>query len=422
MESRIFLRLPREQWRRNRLAINIAAAVVNAGFTFVMPFLPLYVKSLGIRGDAEIATWSGVLITVAPFLAGLLGPLWGRLGDRLGMKVMVERCILALAIHWAFFGFARNVYHLLFLRIALGIVGGFNILAMPLLVATTPKEHMSRSIGYLQTVQMVSSAVGPLIGGLLADGIGIRKTCLVSAALTLVGLVLVSRLYLEMSAADSSEQLRAARRVSFREAVALPSFGAMIAVIFSVNFIERSFSPVVPLFILQLGTSFGNAARTAGLILSLGLLSEAVSATVLGNQLKRISARKLLLRRLALGLLISLPMGLVWTTSQLLILRLLLGLLAGGCIVVVYTLGSRVIPPQTRATSFAFLSSSGLVGASMGPVVAGVLTYLSFRAIFFFNSLIFLALLMVSFRSVADKAGSDSREPSERLTAETRRT
>jgi len=401
MSLRIIPGLPEEQWRRNRLAINIAAALVFSGFTFVMPFLPLYVKELGIQGDAEIATWSGLLITVAPLLAAFLGPVWGRLGDRYGMKIMVERCMIALAVHWGFFGFARNTYDLLVLRIILGMFGGFGILAMPLLVSTTPKEHMSRSIGYLQTVQMISSAAGPLIGGMLADWIGIRSTCLVSTAFCIVGLVLINRLYREMPPTGFSVSSRQhGPRISLREAVALPSFGTMIAVIFSVNFIERSFTPVVPLYILELGTSLSNAAKTAGLILSLGLLSEAISASILGNQLKTVAPRKLLLWRLSGGLLVSLPMGLVWATSQLLVLRLLMGLLAGGCMVVIYTLGSRIIPAQTRATSFSFLSSSGLLGAAVGPVVAGTLTHISLRAIFFFNSFVFLFLLILSFRSI----------------------
>jgi MFS family permease len=131
--------------------------------------------------------------------------------------------------------------------------------------------------------------------------------------------------------------------------------------------------------------------------------------------MKRGSAGSLLLWRLSAGMLISIPMGLVWSTSQLLFLRLALGLLAGGCIVVIYTLGSRVIPQETRATSFSFLASASLLGASLGPVVAGALTYLSIRAIFFFNSLMFLLLALYSWRSIGPAlraaAQTDSSPP-----------
>lgn len=399
--------LPREQWRRNRLAINISAALIFGGFTAIMPFLPLYVKELGVQGEANIASWSGILITVAPLLAGLLGPAWGRMGDRYGMKIMVERCTFAMCLHWFFFAFAGTPYHLLVLRILLGVFGGFATLATPLLVATTPKEHMSRSIGALQTVQMVSSAAGPLFGGVLADTIGIRNTCLLSSGLSFVATLMISALYREMRVGESvGGAAQIAGRTSFRKAAALPSFGAMIAIMFFVNFVERSFSPVVALYILNLGTSLDNAAKVAGLIISLGLMSEGVSASVMGNRLRTVPARKLLLWRLTGGAVACFPMGLVSATSQLLVLRLILGLLAGGCMVVVYTLGSRIIPSETRGTSFSFLASAALLGSAAGPVVAGELTHVSIRAIFFFDSAAFLLLLIYSWKTVQKTSGT----------------
>jgi len=366
-----------------------------------MPFLPLYVKDLGVQGEASIATWAGTLLTTAPLLAALLAPAWGRIGDRHGMKLMIERCVLAMALHWALFGFANSVYHLLFLRVALGLTGGFATLSMPLLVASTPRDHMSQSIGVLQTVQMISSAVGPIIGGLLADAIGIRRTCMVSAVLAGVALLMISRLYQDPDDVASAALGGArARSISFKQAAAIPSFGVMIAVLFFVNFVERSFAPVIPLYILALGTSLRNAAKTAGLIISLGLLAEAISAMVLGNRLKKGSPGRLLLWRLAAGALICLPMGLVWATGQLLMLRLALGLLAGGCMVVIYTLASMVIPEETRATSFSFLASASLMGAAIGPIAAGVLTHLDIRATFFFNSIVFFLLLLYAWKAI----------------------
>src|SRR5262245_40217706 len=77
--------LPREAWRRNQIAVTTAAAMIFLGFTLVTPFLPFYIESIGVRGEARIALWSGLLLSVSPLLAAILGPLWGRLADRLGM-------------------------------------------------------------------------------------------------------------------------------------------------------------------------------------------------------------------------------------------------------------------------------------------------------------------------------------------------
>jgi len=390
--------LPQEQWRRNRLAINITAALVFAGFTFVMPFLPLYVRECGVADEADVASWAGLLITISPLIAALMAPVWGRLGDRYGMKSMVERATLAMTVHWGLFGFARSVYELAGLRVVLGLFGGFGTISMPMLVASTPKEHMSRSIGMLQTVQIVSAAVGPMAGGALADSFGIRKTCLVSAAFSLSALIMINRLYRETPAEErAGAAAPGGSRMTLRQALTLPSFGVLATLMFCVSFVERSFAPVLPLYVQALGTAT-HVAKTAGLILSLGLLSEAVSATVMGNRLRKVPARRLLLWRLGGGVIACLPMGLVTGTGQLLVLRVVLGLLAGGCMVVVYTLGSQIIPAETRATSFSLLSSAALLGGALGPVAAGGLAHLSIRAIFFFNSLVCALLFVASWK------------------------
>jgi DHA1 family multidrug resistance protein-like MFS transporter len=256
---------------------------------------------------------------------------------------------------------------------------------------------------------MVSAAVGPIVGGFLAGWIGIRATCLVSSACGMTALVLINRLYRDETAEGRrTDGDRNGHRIPFRMAAACPAFWPMVAVMFLVSFVERSFSPVVPLYILTLGTSLNNAARMAGTIISLGLFAEAISATVLGSRLRKTQPRTLLLWRLAGGALVCLPMGLVSATAQLLALRIALGLLAGGCMVVVYTLGSRMIPAETRATSFSFLASAALLGGATGPSVAGALTHISIRAVFFFNAFLFFSLWLVALKTLPRRGAGES--------------
>ena len=60
-----------------------------------MPFLPLYFQLLGVRDVGEIAMWSGLSLGVTPALTALLSPFWGRLADRYGRKIMVERSLVS---------------------------------------------------------------------------------------------------------------------------------------------------------------------------------------------------------------------------------------------------------------------------------------------------------------------------------------
>ncbi|MEE8218169.1 MAG: MFS transporter, partial [Vicinamibacteria bacterium] len=62
--------------RRNQLVTVVMVFSVFTGFAFVLPFLPLFVRELGVAEPEAAALWAGVLIGVSPLLAGLLAPVW----------------------------------------------------------------------------------------------------------------------------------------------------------------------------------------------------------------------------------------------------------------------------------------------------------------------------------------------------------
>ena len=75
-------------YRRNLFAVTAASFIGFMGFTLVMPFLPLYFTQLGLTDVGRVAMWSGLSLGVTPALTALLSPLWGRLADRFGRKIM----------------------------------------------------------------------------------------------------------------------------------------------------------------------------------------------------------------------------------------------------------------------------------------------------------------------------------------------
>src|SRR6185436_989813 len=91
--------------------------VVFTGFAFVLPFLPLYVRELGVRDEDDVALWAGVLIGIAPLVAGLLAPFWGRYADRHGQKRTALRALAAYVVLLAASAWVANVWQLLGLRL-----------------------------------------------------------------------------------------------------------------------------------------------------------------------------------------------------------------------------------------------------------------------------------------------------------------
>ena len=164
LPSRLF---PDAQWQRNQLAVTLSASLIFTGFTLVMPFLPLYIHLLGVQSQSQVAIWAGLVLGISPLIASLVGPFWGRIADRYGLKLMAVRISLALFLIWFFTGFARNVYQLFTLRVLLGVFAGFNTFSISLVTQLCPEEKVGTVIGTLQATQIFSAALGPFIGGML---------------------------------------------------------------------------------------------------------------------------------------------------------------------------------------------------------------------------------------------------------------
>jgi MFS transporter, DHA1 family, multidrug resistance protein len=389
----------REPWRRNQLAVNVAAGLVFFGFTLVMPFLPLYVAELGVTGVGRIALWSGILLSAPPLLAALLGPFWGRVGDRYGMKLMVERVLTTMAVIWALMYLATSVYHVLALRIVLGIFSGFSAMSAALVTESCPRERIGHAIGTLQATQILSTAVGPFVGGLLYALVGIRNTFLVTSGCCLVALGLIVALYRdpEKAPGEKSEASRPApvdRSSRWAMLRAIPGFLPILPFLFLVNLVDRSFPTVIPLLIQSMiGDLPKQVATLSGIIVTAHSLAGALSAYLLGRLVARARPGPILMVILAGAVLSSLLIIFCRSPWQFLALRIFMGLLTGGAITLGYTVGGAFIPPQRRAYLYGILSSATLMGGAMGPLASGILAGLWLRAPFCFVALVYLALV-----------------------------
>src|SRR2546429_2458395 len=138
-------------------------------------------------------------------MASLVGPLWGRLGDGKGMRLLATRATAANSVFWALMALAQNVWQLFVLRIVLGLLGGFNNTAVALVTQLAPKEKVPSIIGSLQSVQILSAAIGPLVGGILAHTIGVRNTFMFAGLVNFGSLLSILLLYRDQ---DLSEPLK----------------------------------------------------------------------------------------------------------------------------------------------------------------------------------------------------------------------
>lgn len=402
-----------------------------------MPFLPFFVSSLGIKGRA-VAIWSGLTLSAAPLLAALLGPFWGKMADKYGMKIMFERVILAIVIHWFLMIFVSNIYTLLALRILLGLFSGFNAMSIALITHGCPKEKIGQAIGILQSFQIISLGVGPFIGGIFYDLIGFRAALAISSTICFISFFIVIFLYKDIRQEDLSEHKTAAandsltkdndqsegtacepaypseRPLRFTEVIKIPGIFSIILLLFLANLVTRSFATITPLYVEMLSEIKENLGFISGIIVSFSSFAEAISALVLAKLLSKVSPKKLIIFALSCGVFLILPMSLITSPLQFLLLRVFYGFFTGGLLVLGYTTGGAILPERSRGLSYAILSSAALLGGALGPMTSGFIAAINIRITFLFCAAIFLILILETLAGIKKERALLAKEALER--------
>lgn len=235
------------------------------------------------------------------------------------------------------------------------------------------------------------------MGGVTADILGIRNSFYVAAALSLVALITLTLILREEKRPRCRGEDGVKRR-GFLDIFRVQYFLPLIGVLFIGQFIDKSFGPLLPLFVKELGTPADSAASMSGIILGLGATAGAVSASLFGRLATSRSAKRLLLLSLLGGAITVLPIAFVDSTLQLLALRVVMGLLAGGALTLGFTIGGKVIPLEIRGAAFGLLSAATMFGNAVSPLASGGLAATGLRTIFLVDGFLFmLSFLWIAF-------------------------
>jgi MFS transporter, DHA1 family, multidrug resistance protein len=381
-------------WRQNLFAVTAATFIGFTGFTLVMPFLPLYFQELGVTDVGEIALWSGVSLGVTPAITAFMSPLWGRLADRVGRKIMIERSLASFIVVMTAMAFVTEAWHVFALRAIQGLFAGYGALALTMAADAAPRERMAYAIGTVQTAQRIGPALGPVIGGSVAQLVGLRRAFFVTAFFYVVALALVFVMYREPAVHSRTGENRRGS-VTFRSVLAFENFILLVAVVFGLTFVDRSLGPVLPLYIAALGTPINDVPLISGIVFSISAGAGAVGNHLCRAFLARTSTRAVIAAAAATGAGGTLLYVFAGATAALMAGALVLGLAIGAASTAAYTAAGAVIPPHSRGTGFGLLSTGSLVGLALSPVICGLLGTVSLRAVFVLDTVILVLLAVI---------------------------
>ena len=379
------------RWRRNLFAVTAASFIGFTGFTLVMPFLPLYFQQLGVTDVGDIAMWSGLSLGVTPAVTALLSPFWGRLADRYGRKIMVERSLVSFIFVMGAMAYVRHPWQVFALRALQGLFAGYGSLALTMAADSAPRDKTAYSIGFVQTAQRLGPAIGPVVGGVVAQLVGLRHAFLVTAGFYVCAVLVVFLLYDERGA-PHTDAAPDTGRVTFRSVLAFENFVLLMGVVFGLQFIDRSFGPVLPLYVAELGTPRGRVPIVAGVLFSITAAAGAVGHHICGKLLRRASARRVLATSVAVGSLGATIYVLAGGAWILVLGTPIFGLAIGVATTAAYTAASSVMPHTARGTGFGLLSTGSLAGLALSPMINGMIAAQSIRAVFALDTVALLAL------------------------------
>ena len=380
--------------RRNLIALSAASFIGFTGFTLVMPFLPLYMSVLGLTDVRTIALWTGLSLGVTPALTALLAPAWGRLADRFGRKLLVVRSLISFIVLMSAMALATHPWHVFAVRALQGVFAGYGALCLAMAADSAPPGRIAQSIGVVQTAQRLGPALGPVLGGVVAALVGLRTSFYVTASFYAIALVQLILLYREPPAASHpSADAAKAEQVTFRSVFAFENFLLLMGVIFAYQFVDRSFGPVLPLYVAAVGVPAARVAFVSGVLFSILACAAALGHHFCAALLARWSPRVVISRGAiaaagaALAFIVaSGPWSMAFASA-------LFGLSVGASMTAAYTVAATVVPPHVRGAGFGFLTSSSLVGMALSPVVSGFMAATDIRTVFGADAIV---LLLVS--------------------------
>ncbi|MBU9713934.1 MFS transporter [Evansella tamaricis] len=390
----------RTHWKRNLYILMVCQFFVMAAMTMIIPFLPLYLQELGVTDPQSVSMWAGIIFGINFLSAFLFSPLWGRMADQHGRKLMLLRSGFGMAIVLTLTGFAVGPWSLLFLRFLNGMISGFIPAAIALMSMSTPKNHVGYSLGMLQAGAVAGGICGPLLGGMMADLMGYRMIFYVTG-LTILVAAFVVLLFVKENFEKKEEKVKTNTLKDFKKITSTSPILALFIVFFIVQCALIGVNPLLSLFVQELSPG-QNIAFYAGLAMSVMGFANMSASPFLGRLSDRKGHHIVLLSALCFVSVIMLPQAFVQNYWQLILFRFLLGLGLGGLLPSINSLIRHLAPEGMESRTFGFSNSFMYLGTMIGPIVGGWLASVAgIRSLFIASALLlFVNVFIVWFRVV----------------------
>lgn len=363
-------------WQRNMKVAWLGNFLAGASFTLVMPFISVFVEELGVAAG-QVEYYAGLAVSANAFAAAVMAPIWGSLADRYGRKPMMVRAAFAMIFTMGGMAFVPNVFWLIVLRVLNGVFTGYIPNATALIASQVPKDKTGYALGTLSTGAVAGNLIGPTLGGILAEMVGVHNVFLLVGLLYALVVVLTVFYIREDFVPVNKEDALSIRQV-FEQVKDRQMLVGLFVTSMIIIAAAQAVVPILTLYVRHLGQT-DNLLFVAGFIISLPGMASLVTSGYLGKLGDKIGNHRLLLMALTYSLLINVLCVFAQNPFQLGLLRFLYGFGTGALLPSVNSLLTKLTPKEGISRIFSynqiFNNLGSVVGPMMGSAVAAQLGY-----------------------------------------------
>ena len=389
-----------ETWKRTVYISLVCVFCTAFGVSQLAPILPLYFHDLGVQTPEAMSLWSGLATGATYIIVCLAAPFWGRVADKKGRKITLIRSSFGMALCNALIAFQTTPEGVVLIRLIQGLVSGFYSASITLIASETPIERTGWALGLLASANLAGSLIGPLLGGYIADTVGIRNDFIIVGALMGLAGVLATIFIHENYVPKSNPEKLSIRKLKEQ----IPEFNSIVALCVA-SFIYAicimSLQPVISVYIKGIVPSdTENLAFIAGAVFSAMGIAQLMSSSPLGKLVDKIGPRKVLVVSLIYVGILNIPQAYVSDVYQLAIIRFLQGFGLGGMLPALNTYLSSKTPREFTGQVFSYNQSCLFFGYFLGSVGgASLMAWLGFTTLFWVSGGLFIiSALWIGFK------------------------
>ena len=389
-----------ETWKRTVYISLVCVFCTAFGVSQLAPILPLYFHDLGVQTPEAMSLWSGLATGATYIIVCLAAPFWGRVADKKGRKITLIRSSFGMALCNILIAFQTTPEGVVLIRLIQGLVSGFYSASITLIASETPIERTGWALGLLASANLAGSLIGPLLGGYIADTVGIRNDFIIVGALMGLAGVLATIFIHENYVPQPNPEKLSLRKLKEQ----IPEFNSIVALCVA-SFIYAicimSLQPVISVYIKGIVPSdTENLAFIAGAVFSAMGIAQLMSSSPLGKLVDKIGPRKVLVVSLIYVGILNIPQAYVSDVYQLAIIRFLQGFGLGGMLPALNTYLSSKTPREFTGQVFSYNQSCLFFGYFLGSVGgASLMAWLGFTTLFWVSGGLFIiSALWIGFK------------------------